>query len=390
MVKKVLIDKADRLYQIPPDIFSFIKSEDKKNLLKKADLIDLGRFNWFASGFEKYQTDAGDLQKVSKGKLDELKKSLSEWFYKYHKVKLNPQKEIYIGSGISKILFQTAMAFVDNNDLVFVPDIALPLYRKVVTSFGGEAVGYGFSYKKSWKSSFDRINSQMGRVARMLFINSPHNPTGSLLSSKELENLIWIAARENIVVVNDAAYQSLYDPLPPSLLTIKNSKKVALELYSFAYSFGLPSIPFGFAVGNRELISGLEQSGNMMKDYIPQCYFDWAMSAIRQFPSGELLGIKKQLIETKSEANKFLELLEIESVGEGNIPFLWGRINRRKSSTLLASQLFRRYRILSAPGIAFGDNGEGYVRFSLTASVADYKKASDRIKKRRMLMKREK
>jgi aspartate/methionine/tyrosine aminotransferase len=126
-----------------------------------------------------------------------------------------------------------------------------------------------------------------------------------------------------------------------------------------------------------------------MKNHIPQYYVDWAISAIRQFPSDQLSGIKKQLKKSKTEAEKLLELLEIESVGEGSIPFVWGRINRRKSSTLLASQLLRKYRILSAPGIAFGDNGEGYLRFSLTATVSDYQNATDRIKKRRLLLKRE-
>lgn len=390
MVKKVLIDKADRLYHIPPDIFSYIKSEDKKKLLKKTDLIDLGRFKWFGNGFESYQTDFVDLRPASREKIDELKLLLSEWFLTNHKITLNPKKEIYIGNSISKILLQTTMAFIDNNDIVFIPEIALPLYRKVVTACGGEAIGYGFSYKNSWKSSFDRINSQMGRIAKMMFINSPHNPTGSVLNAKELENLIWIAARENIVVVNDAAYQSMYQPLPPSLLSPKNSKKVALEIYSFAYSFGLPSIPFGFAVGNRELISGLDQSGDLLNNTIPQFYVDWAITAIKQFPSKELSSIMKNIADSKVEANKLLDLLDIDSVGEGNIPFLWGRINRRKSSTLMASRLFRRYRILSAPGIAFGDNGEGYIRFSLTASAAEYLEATNRIKKRRVLLKKEK
>ena len=80
MVKKVLIDKADRLYHIPPDIFSFIKSEDKRNILKKADLIDLGRFNWFKDGLDTFITEDINLKPASKSKIDELKEILVQDF----------------------------------------------------------------------------------------------------------------------------------------------------------------------------------------------------------------------------------------------------------------------------------------------------------------------
>lgn len=386
MIKKVVIDKANRLFQLPPDIFSFRKLSEKAKLISKAELLDLGRFNWPVDP-NQFDATCHPLKPASAASINKLKAAVAEWLLNRHQVKVNDSKEIFIGGSISSIIYKTALAFVDKGDIVFTPDLGLPSYRKVVTLCGGEPVGYGVTGKNDWQPDFERITTRLGRVARMLYLNSPHNPSGAVLDSKEIENLMWNAARENMIVINDAAYQSISERPAPSILSFKEAKKVGAEIYSMAYNFGLPSMPLGFAVGHRDIISGLEHARSISSEFISEGYVELALDALRQYPSKSLLDVRKKMKLSLAEALNLMEKLELEKAGYETTPFLWARIEGRKSSTALANMLYRRYRILSAPGISFGENGEGYLRFSLTAKAEAYREAVERIKKTKLTSK---
>lgn len=386
VIKKVVIDKANRLYQLPPDILSFSREKVRRTLIKKTSLVDLARFNWPIEVEADTLRDKNGFRPAGRDRINQLKELLADWFLTHHRVKVNPQKEIFIGGRISSIMFGIALAFVDNGDIIFVPDLGIPLYRRVTTACGGQPVGYAVTYKNGWQPDFERINTRLGRVARLLFVNSPHNPTGVALTEKDWANLVWIAARENIVLVNDAAYQSISHRAPTSLMAVKGGKKVGLEVYSFAYQFGLPAIPVGFAVGSGDIISGLELSAGFMPPFIPDFYIDMASTAIRQFPHDSLLRVRKQLGQAAAEAVKLLELLSLEKTGYDTIPFVWAKIERRRQATSQARLLYRRSRVLTAPGTGFGDSGEGFLRFSLTASPRDYRSAHERLMRKLRLI----
>ena len=218
--KKVVIEKAGRLYQMPPDILSMIRISDKPGLIRKADMIDLTSFDWPISFSSDLNLSAKDLEPASDEKMVDLKTALAEWMAANNHVKLNPEKEIFIGQGISSLIFGIGLAYLEAGDIAFVPEVGLPLYRRIVTACGAEPVSYPVTQKTGWSPDFDRIAINLRRAGQILFLNSPHNPTGSELDEKEIAHLITLAARENILVVNDSAYQSIPIRKPVSLLSI--------------------------------------------------------------------------------------------------------------------------------------------------------------------------
>ncbi len=380
LVKKVIIDKADRLYQMPLDILSFVPSE--RLLRKKPELIDLASFRWpvkFPSG---EQMSAADLAPAGRERMDELKDAIATWMTTHHQIRLNPVKEIFVGGGIAQTAFALGLATIDSGDAAFVPDLGLPLYRKVVIACGGDPVGYPVSSRHDWRPDFEKIKSRIGRVSRVLFLNTPHNPTGYELSEKDLAALVLLASRENIIVVNDAAYQSMSGRPSVSLLSVEGARKVAVELYSFSYNFGLPPLPFGFAVGNRDVVSGLTAAYSLMGRTIPEYLVELALRAIRQFPNAQLKSARLGFNETSSEALEFLRLLNLESAGSPSVPYLWARIEHRPRSATLVRMLYRRNRVLVVPGNSFGENGQGFVRLSLTAGPKAFTEALGRIRHR--------
>ena len=387
--KKVIIDKANRLHQMAPDILSFIQTSSLRPILKKPDLINLGGFNWPAA-FEDFQNPtAKEMTPASTEAISGLKEDLGSWFEQHYHVKLNSAKEIYIGGNIRSLIFLLTVAYIESGDIAFVPELGIPLYRKAVTACGGEPINYSIAGRNNWSPGFERISTHLGRVARLLFINSPHNPTGFELDEKEMTELAWIAGHENLLLINDAAYQSLPERRPVSLLSVIGGKKVGVEVYSFAYNFGLPSFPFGFIAGNREIINAVKQAATLLPDYIPEYYIRLASRAVRQYPSDSLKNIRKAIAAANSEANNLLETMALERTDTGTVPFVWARILKGdRNSTSAARQLYRRHRVLVAPGNAFGDSGQGYFRLSLTAPAEDYREAARRLRKKLKLLKK--
>lgn len=386
IVKKVVIDKANRLYQFPPDILSFVRSDKRPSLIKKRELVDLAGFEWPVPMSDQLSRGSAP---ASGEKIRELQNELAGWFEAVHSVRLNPNREIFIGGSISDIMLGLATAFIDSGDIAFVPQLGIPLYRRVTAACDAEPVSYKISARDDWTPDFKRINTRLGKVARVLFLNSPHNPTGAELSEKEMAELIWLASRENIIIVNDAAYQAVSGRKPVSLMAVKGGKKVGVEVGSFAYQFGLPAYPFGFAVGSREIINGLQLASSLRRAYLPEGLVDVAMAAIRQYPGEGLKQARRHFNDSSAAANKLLELLELEKSGLDTVPFLWARIEGRRRSNSAASVLYRRSRILVAPGTGFGESGEGYLRFSLTASADSYQSAVGRVRRKLKLLKKD-
>jgi aspartate/methionine/tyrosine aminotransferase len=138
LVKKVIIDKADRLYQMPMDILSFVPSE-KRRLLKKPDLIDLASFRWPVK-FSNEQLSSADLAPATSERIDQLKEAIAGWMNTHHQIRLNPAREVFVGGDISQMTFALGLATIENGDVAFVPDLSLPLYRKVAIACGGDPV----------------------------------------------------------------------------------------------------------------------------------------------------------------------------------------------------------------------------------------------------------
>ena len=384
-VKKVIVEKANRLYRYPPEIMSFVSSKRKRSLRKKADILDLANFNW-PIGFDYDEgLSRSVLSPVDAGKLEKLKEELAGWYLSVHGARINPAKEVFIGAGISSSVFGLALAFIDNGDIAFVPDLGIPLYKKVTAACGGESVRYSISLKDNWRPNFERVGTQLGRVARVLFVNSPHNPTGAELGEKEMADLVWLAGRENIMVINDAAYQTVSERKIVSLMGIEGGRKVGVEVGSFAYHFGLPPLPFGFVVGNREMINGLQASTALTRQYIPDLWADMALDAIRKFPGDGVRKVRYHIDQSLAEATRLLELMKLEKSGQETTPFIWAKIDHRRQATRKVNKLYRRNRILVASGTSFGESGEGFLRFSLTPAAETYRIAFDRLKQKRRL-----
>lgn len=388
LVKKVLIDRADRLYQMPPDVLDFARPLLGKRLLPGSPILDLASLNWPGTPDADESQKPASLNPATPEQIALFKESLADWLTQYYSDSRIAPREIFLGNGIRSLVWLTSLAFVDHGDPALVPGLGIPCYRKAVTAAGGTPVPYSLSPKNNWMPDFKKLSARIGQAVRVCFINSPHNPTGAELDEPTLQQLVERASRENMLLVNDACYHGIPSRKPLSIMAVEGGRKVGLELYSFSYLLGLSPIPFGFAVGHRHLIAALEAASQVLPPYIPKGFVDMASQGLRQTSAKSLQTLRQQFASTAAEARQMLETIGIESVSPPTVPFIWARLPERRNSVAFARTMLRRYRILIAPGTGFGEVGQGFVRVSLTAPVDRYTEATERIKSRHILTRR--
>jgi aspartate/methionine/tyrosine aminotransferase len=385
MIKKVILDKADRLYHFPIDIEDYFPRTPISHRVGQNAIIDLGRFKWFSE--EISEVGNRPMSVAEPGDIHALKAALADWFQSVHNIEVDPRREIYIGMGIKRILLDHCLAFVEPGDIVLVPEPGHPMYRRYIIAAGGIPVSYPLSDRSEYLPSIKRLSSNLLKTAKILILNNPHNPLGTLLDEAALTELVRVASRHNIFIVNDAAYASLAEEKYVSLLSAPRGEKVSLEIFSIPFAFGLSYFPLGFAVGSSEIIAGLETIGKTIGNYIPQWWINCARWGIEKFPSENLKKIRKSVALSRMAAAQMIEKFGWKGVGGNHAPFIWLRIPQRKQSSSFAATLLRRRQILTLPGVAFGDNGEGFLRLSLTSPAENYKAAEERLAARLMTRK---
>lgn len=387
-MKKVLIDRTDRLYQMPPDILDFARPLLGKRILPGPPVLDLASFSWPCAGEAEVKMGSQSLLSASPEKIAALKEALAEWLSQYFGQTRVTSRQVFLGNGIRSLVWLTSLAFVEPGDPVLVPGLGIPYYRKAVTAAGGLAVPYPLSARNNWSPDLSKISARVGQAVRVCFVNSPHNPTGAELDEATLNQLIERCGKENMLLVNDACYHGIPARRPLSLVAAEGGRKVGLELYSFPHLLGLPPIPFGFAVGHRHLIAALEAAALVHPPYIPQAFVDLALTGLRQAPGKSLEPIRRQFAASSAVAQELLGTLGILSTSPPTVPFLWARLPQRRNSVAFARMMLKRYRILIAPGTGFGEIGQGFVRLSLTAPREQFSEALTRIKSRHSLTRR--
>ncbi len=380
MIKKVVLDKADRLYHFPFDIEDYFPRNPGLRHSSRLSLIDLGHFVWPASR----ESFVGNEDAIAMADADDilsLKSSLSDWLIKTFNLSVDPRKEIYIGQGIRRIILDLCLAFVEPGDIVLCPEPGHPVYRRHVIAAGGIPVAYPLTERSEYRPNLKRLSPTLLKSAKIMILNNPGNPLGVMLDETAQGELIRIASKENLFLVNDAAYCTLAEEKYFSLLSINRAERVALEIFSIPYSFGLPYFPLGFAVGSPEIIGGLEAIAKSMGNCIPRGWITRSLKGIESYPSDDLKKIRKEVVQSRLAAVQVTEQFGWRISGGHDSPFLWVRIPDRRQSLSFARALLRRRGILTLPGNAFGDAGEGYLRLSLTASSDDYGMANERLRR---------
>jgi LL-diaminopimelate aminotransferase len=367
------VEFADRVKRLPPYLFAEIERLIKEKKAQGVDLISLSIGDpdlppppfVIASLTEEVADLKNHNYSFSQGEPD-FRQAVADWYKKRFHVDLS-QEEVVALLGSKEGIANIARAFVNSGDRVLVPDPSYPVYAN-----GGAILNDGIPVsvplleEKGFKPDLEAINTQK---AKMMFLNYPNNPTGATVDKAFLKQVIEFAKDNNIILCYDNAYSEIsFDGYKaPSILEVDGAMDISVEFHSCSKTFNMTGDRIAFAVGNKQLISGLAKVKSQIDSGPPVYIQKVAAKALTSYSSDEQPDFLKMTNQIYTERRDVL-VDRLRSMGfKCDKPkatfYVW--LNCKSNSMGFTTKLLN-VGVAVTPGIGFGKHGENYVRFSLT------------------------
>ena len=389
MRRKVSIEPADRVKDLPPYLFATIDKMKQEALKKGIDLIDL------SIGDPDIPTPKHIVQRMKKavenpehhrypsyvGMLS-FRKAVADWYKIRFNVKLDPNTEVLSLIGSKEGIGHMPLAFINPGDVVLVPSPGYPVYPVATLFAGGKSHIMPLVEKNNYLPDLKAIPQTVLKKAKLIFINYPNNPTSACAGRSFYREVIDFASKHNIIVCHDAAYSEIYydGKKPLSFLQIPGAKDVGIEFHSLSKTYNMTGWRIGFAVGNANAIAGLGKIKSNLDSGIFQAVQEAGIEALNTDDS-VLKKIRDTFQQRRDVLFNGLKTIGMEVQKPQATFYLWAKVPKGFTSSEFVAHLLNNAGVLGTPGNGFGAPGEGYIRFALTASVKRIKEAVERIGK---------
>lgn len=313
--------------------------------------------------------------------LPEFRQAAARWYKRRFDVSLDSATQITSLLGSQEGLAHICLALTDAYDIVMVHDPGYPIYH------AGPKIAQNELYAMpcaddSMLIDFEKVPKDIARKAKLMILSYPNNPTTQIADKKFYEEVVAFAKKYEIMVVHDNAYCELsYDGIRiGSFLQAKGATDIGIELNSLSKTYNLAGIRVGFALGNSDMIRYISS----MKSHIDYGIF----LPIQKCAIAALDGPQDAIDVTRNTYQKRRDILcdGLNALGwridkPKATMFVWAKLPQGYSdSNEFANVLAEKTGVIVTPGIAFGQCGEGYVRFALVASCEQMQRAVKNIK----------
>jgi len=381
---------TERLKKLPPYLFVEIDKAKRKAAAEGRDIIDLGIGDpdeptpeeIIESFYKAVQDSKNHHYPLDQGS-SIFRDRIAKWYRERFNVTLDPEKEILplIGSkeGISHLPF----AFINPGDVSLIPDPCYPPYKGGTILAGGAPCLMPLIEENNFLPDLNKIKKTELKKAKIIYINYPNNPTAGICEKDFFEDVAVFAKKYNLIVASDAAYSEIaFDGYKAaSFLKAQGGKETGVEFHSLSKTCNMTGWRIGFACGNEKIIAGIAR----VKSNIDSGVFN----AIQMAGITALDIADKHL---KKMNRVYRERRDILVDGLNKLGwvirkpkatfYVWARLPKRhKSSIEFAGSVLDKADVIITPGVGFGENGEGYVRFALTVSKERIQEAVERMKK---------
>lgn len=311
--------------------------------------------------------------------IPELRKAFAQWYRKYFKVDLDPEKEILPLMGSKEGIMHISMAFVNPGDDVLVPNPGYPTYSSVTSLVGAGIRHYDLDEKNNWEPCLDRLEDSDLSKAKIMWVNYPNMPTGAGGSLKTYEKLVNFALKYGILLCNDNPYSFILNNDYLSLLAVDGAKDTALELNSLSKSHNMAGWRIGMVAGDKEYISTILKVKSNMDSGIFRAMQFAAVEALNN-PSSWFDKVNSCYLKRRKIVEEIMTLLNCSFDKKQTGLFVWGRIpDDIDDCEQFIEDILTKVNVFITPGFIFGSNGNRYIRLSLCADENTLSEAAKRI-----------
>ncbi len=376
---------SDRLERLPPYLFAEIDAMKRRKLEEGVKIIDLGVGDPDLPT-PQHVVDAMKraVEKVERQKYPsyegmlEFRESVAEFYKRRKGVDLDPSKEVIALIGSKEGIAHLPLAFVNDGDVVLVPDPGYPVYHSATLLADGVPYHVPLKEERGFLPDFESIPEDVAKKAKILFLNYPNNPTTAVVDKEFVKAAVDFCIDNRIILAHDAAYSEItFDGYrAPSFLEYDAAFEVTIEFNSLSKTYNMTGWRIGFACGSSEVLSGLLKVKTNVDSGVFEAVQEAAIAALRG--SDDVIEDNCRIYaERRDVMIKGLRDAGFEVDTPKGTFYVWCRVGG--SSVEFVKLLLDRAGVLATPGVGFGEHGEGYVRFALTRSVEVIEEAVNRI-----------
>lgn len=381
-----------RIRRLPPYVLGQVNAMKAAARARGEDIVDLGMGNPDGSPpphvIEKLIEAAGKPNahrySVSRG-IPGLRKAQAAYYQRRFGVELDPDKEVIVTLGSKEGLANLAQAITAPGDVVLAPNPSYPIH-----SFGFIIAGAAVRSIPAAPGDefFERLRLAMRYTVprpKVLVIGYPSNPTAYVADMGFYRRLVEFAREHELWIISDLAYAEIYfgEEPTPSILAVEGARDVAVEFTSMSKTYSMAGWRIGFAVGNATLIEALARV---------KSYLDYGAFTPIQAASVAALNGPQDCVEANRRLYRKRRDVLVSSFGKAGwqIPvpqagmFAWAPVPeqfRDLGSVEFSKRLLNEARVAVAPGVGFGDEGEGFVRIALVENEQRLRQASRGVRK---------
>lgn len=385
-------DQFYRMKRMPPYVIAEVNAMRHAARLAGQDIIDLGMGNPDQPPpqhvIDKLCEVAAkpDAHGYSQSKgIPGLRRAQAGYYTRRFGVELDPETEVVVTMGSKEGLSSLATAIIAPGDVVLAPNPSYPIHTFGFIIAGATIRSVPATPDEHYWESLERAMNYTVPRPSVLVVSYPSNPTAETVDLAFYERLVAWARENQVWVVSDLAYSELYfDGNPtPSIMQVPGATDVAIEFTSMSKTYSMAGWRMGFAVGNRQLIAALTRV---------KSYLDYGAFTPIQAAACAALNGPQDIVETNRALYQKRRDVMVEAFGRAgwDIPppaasmFAWAPLPpalKAMGSLEFSKQLLTQAQVAVAPGVGYGENGEGYVRIAMVENEQRLRQAARNVRR---------
>jgi alanine-synthesizing transaminase len=381
-----------RIRRLPPYVFEEVNRLKARLRADGVDIIDFGMGNpdmptpkhIVNKLIETARDPKSGRYSMSKG-IPGLRRAMAAYYARRFDVKLDPETEVIATMGSKEGFANLAQALTAPGDVIICPNPAYPIHAYGFIMAGGVIRHVPALSPEEYLSGVSRAVKNSAPPPSVLIVSYPSNPTAQWVDLEFYKDAVALAKKHDMLVLSDVAYSEIYfdDNPPPSILQVDGAKDIAVEVNSLSKTYAMAGWRVGMVVGNARMCAALARV---------KSYLDYgAFTPIQVAATAALNGPQDCVDQIRATYKSRRDVLVTAMKRAGwDIPsppasmFAWAPVPeqfREAGSMLFSKLLIEEAGVAVAPGIAFGEHGEGYVRIGLVENEHRIRQAARNVKK---------
>ncbi len=382
---------SKRLDQIPPYLFAELERKIAAQRAAGVDVISLGigdpdtpTYPPIVAAAQRAVADPSTHSYPSNRGRPEFRQAVAAFYDRRFGVLLDPETEVMPAIGAKECIFNLNLAFLDPGDVALASDPGYPVYTGGPLLAGAEPVLMGLDPERGFAPDFDAISADALDRARLMFLNYPNNPTGAVVPDGLFERAVELGRRAELLVVHDNAYsETTFDGyVAPSFLATPGAKEAGVEVFSLSKGYNMTGWRCAAIVGNPAAIAQYWR----LKSNIDSGLFD----AVQLAGAAALAPEVDAEVEAMNAIYQRRRDLVCDALARSGVQvtppkatiYVWAPVpDGFGSAAEYCEYVLERAGVVISPGGAYGPNGEGFFRISLTTTEERLLEAVERLRR---------